>query len=73
MMAPQLKEAAEEWGDSVRVGKIDSDKYQEWAGRLRVEGLPTVILFDGGTGKEIARAEGALMKGALLDLVKDHL
>lgn len=42
MMAPQLDEAAAELGDKVRVAKIDSDEYPEWAGRLQVKGLPTV-------------------------------
>lgn len=72
MMAPQLKEAAAELGETVRVAKIDSDKYQAWASKLQVGGLPTVIVFD-GEGKEVQRVEGALMKQGLLDLAKSHV
>mmetsp|Transcript_5408 Transcript_5408/g.11783 ORF Transcript_5408/g.11783 Transcript_5408/m.11783 type:complete len:313 (+) Transcript_5408:69-1007(+) len=68
MMAPQLSAAAAELGEKVRVAKIDSDKYPEWASRLRVGGLPTVLVFD-AEGKEVNRVEGALMKDGLLDLV----
>lgn len=72
MMAPQLKAAAEELGADVRVAKIDSDKYTAWASRLRVEGLPTLIVFD-GNGKELERVEGAMMKEGLVQIVKNHL
>ena len=72
LMAPQLAAAASELGDSVRVAKIDSDKYQNWAAALRVGGLPTVLVFD-SEGKEVNRVEGALMKDGLLDLVRPHM
>lgn len=68
MMAPFLDEAASELGDKVRVAKIDSDQYPEWAGKLQVKGLPTVVVFDGKTGKELERVEGALMKEQLVQL-----
>mmetsp|Transcript_5910 Transcript_5910/g.8357 ORF Transcript_5910/g.8357 Transcript_5910/m.8357 type:complete len:337 (-) Transcript_5910:56-1066(-) len=73
MMSPQLVAAATELGDTVRVAKIDSDKYPEWASKLSVGGLPTVIVFDGTTGKELQRVEGALMKDGLIDLAKSHV
>jgi len=71
MMVPQLDEAAAELGDKVRVAKIDSDEYPEWAGRLQVKGLPTLIVFD-GNGKEVERVEGALMKDQLVQLAQKH-
>merc|ERR1719491_654244 len=40
MMAPQLEMAAMELGGDARVVKMDSDKYPELSGRLRVQGLP---------------------------------
>lgn len=72
MMAPQLSAAAAELGEKVRVAKIDSDKYPEWASRLRAGGLPTVLVFN-AEGKEVNRVEGALMKDGLLDLVRQHI
>ena len=72
MMAPQLEAAAKELGASVRVAKIDSDKYSQWSSRLKVGGLPTLIVFS-KQGKEIKRQEGALMKNMIVDLVRPYI
>ena len=71
MMAPQLQEAAVDWGTNIRVAKMDSDKHPEMASQLRVQGLPTIVLFQ--HGKEVARMEGALMKDQLLQWVESKL
>ena len=68
MMGPFLEEAATELKDKVRVAKMDSDQNPEWSGKLKVNGLPTIIVFDGKTGKELERVEGALMKDQLVQL-----
>ena len=74
LMSPQLDEAAKELGDSIRIAKIDSDKFPEWSNRLNVKGLPTLIVFDGkNPGKELQRVEGALMKDDLIRLVRTHI
>ena len=57
----------------MRVAKIDSDKYPEWASSLRVQGLPSLIVFDGSTGKEVHRIEGAMMKDALLQVLQKYI
>ena len=73
MMAPQLDDAAKELGDTVRVAKIDSDQHPEWSSKLNVRGLPSIIVFDGKTGKELQRVEGALMKDDLVKLARSHI
>lgn len=73
LMAPQLDEAASELGDTVRVAKIDSDQFPEWSSKLDVSGLPTIIVFDGNSGKELQRVEGALMKDDLVKLARSHI
>lgn len=85
LVSKQLQAAAAIWGRTVRVVKIDSDKYPEMASRLRVQGLPTLILFnspanpsdapatrDSGTAafQEIDRMEGALSKDQLIQWVQ---
>lgn len=72
LMAPQLDEAAKELGLEVRVAKIDSDKFPQWSSKLKVGAFPTVIVFD-GTGKELQRVEGALMRDQIVKLVKSHM
>jgi len=72
MMAPHLEAAARSLGNRVRVAKIDSDEEGAWATKLRVGGLPTLILFD-KQGKEVARQEGALMEQQLISMVSAHI
>jgi thioredoxin len=70
MMSPILVQASHDLTD-VRFAKVDSDRYPELAGAMRVQGLPTLILFDNGA--EVARLEGALMKDQLVAWVRDKL
>lgn len=46
--APQLARFKQEMGDKVRVVKIDVDKNQEIAGQLKVQSIPTVMIFQNG-------------------------
>lgn len=70
-MAKQLQEAAQEWGDRMRVAKMDSDQHPQYASQLKVQGLPTLILFHHGA--EVARMEGALTKDQLVEWVERQL
>jgi thioredoxin len=71
MMAPQLAQAAEVFGDRVRVAKMDTDQHPQQASQWRVQGLPTLILFR--NGQEVDRIEGALMKHQLVEWVESKL
>ena len=46
--APQLQRFKTEMGDRVRVVKIDVDKNPEIAGHLKVQSIPTVMIFQRG-------------------------
>ncbi|KAG7365235.1 thioredoxin [Nitzschia inconspicua] len=71
MMAPQLKEAAAQLVNRVRVGKIDSDKYPTMARKLKANGLPTVLVLNGS--EELDRIEGAMMKDQILKFVEPYI
>ncbi|KAL7566943.1 hypothetical protein ACA910_008663 [Epithemia clementina (nom. ined.)] len=71
MMAPQLVEVAKALGDRVRVAKMDTDKHPEQASKLKVQGLPTLILYVNGNERD--RIEGALMKDQLLGWINSKL
>jgi thioredoxin-like negative regulator of GroEL len=65
---------AEELGPAVRILKLDSDKYPRLASLLKVQGLPTLVYFDGGNNlggvsSEVQRVEGALTKGQLVEFL----
>lgn len=69
IMATQLEMAAQTWGDSLRVAKLDSDRYPQLSSELKVQGLPTLLLFR--HGKQVKRMEGAMMRDQLVQWVKD--
>ena len=51
MMAPILKEVKDAFGDAVKVIKIDVDKNPQAASAFRVQGVPTLIIFQKGEVK----------------------
>lgn len=70
-LAPILKDAKEELGDSVKIVKIDVDKNEELAGKYQVRGVPTLILFKDGA--QIWRQSGVVPKAELVKLIQAHL
>ena len=48
MLAPTIEQLADEYGDKVKVAKVDIDAYPELGSAYQVNSIPTVILFDGG-------------------------
>lgn len=58
MVAPILEQVAAQRAGSLRVVKVDVDAEPMVSQRLRVRGIPTMVLYDGG--QEVARQVGAL-------------
>ena len=48
MIGPIIEELAGEFGDKVKIGKVNVDNDQELAGKFGIRGIPTVMLFKGG-------------------------
>ena len=48
MLAPVVKEIAEEYKGRVKVAKINTDENQEAASALQIAAIPTVLFFKGG-------------------------
>lgn len=71
MMAPAYEAAAQELEPHVRLIKLNSDTEQAVSGRLGIRGIPTMILFHGGS--EIARTSGAMAAGQIVKWVRDRL
>jgi len=68
---PIVDELAEEWQDSVKVGKVDIDANVNTAMKYGVMGVPTLILFKEGIPVE--RLTGFLPKKRILDKFSAHL
>lgn len=63
MVAPVLEEIGKERRGELMILKLNSDENQEMSGRLKVSGIPTMIVFK--SGKESARQAGAMNKSGL--------
>ncbi len=48
MIAPVLDELATEYGDKVKIGKVNIDDHPSLAGEYGVRAIPTLLLFKGG-------------------------
>lgn len=68
MMAPVLKEVAQELGDQISIIKIDVDKNQPIAQRFGVRSIPNLILFKNGEIKE--NRAGVLTKRELKQMLE---
>lgn len=70
-MAPQLLVATRRLEPRVRVAKLDIDSHQSIAAALRIQSIPTLVLFHGG--REIARTQGALGANDIVRFVAEAL
>jgi thioredoxin 1 len=70
-VAPILEELADELSGRLTVAKVNTDLEPEWAGRLGVRGIPTLVLI--GNGGEIDRVVGVQPKWALRSWLEAHL
>jgi thioredoxin 2 len=57
VMAPELAKLATSHAGRLLVGKVDTERYPELAGRYAIEALPTLIVF--GQGQARQRLAGA--------------
>lgn len=71
MIAPILDEIAGEYGDRVKVCKVNVDENQETATRFGIRGIPTLMLFKNGDVE--ATKVGALSKSQLAAFLDSHI
>ena len=70
LMAPQLEQVAQKYGDKMRFLKVDSDEEPEVSSVLKINGLPTILFISDMS--VVARAEGMLMAKELEELCEHH-
>lgn len=68
MMSPILQEVKSALGDSVSIVKIDVDKNPQVAQQWQIQGVPTLMLFQGGTMKW--RRSGMMPKHELIRMIQ---
>lgn len=71
LIAPSIKEIAEEYGDVLKVGKVDVDSQPMTGGRYAVMSIPTLMVFK--DGQVVDRIVGAMPKDAIVARVLPHV
>ena len=71
MIAPIVEQLAQEWDGKVKVVKLDADQNPNVMMQYGVMGIPTLMLFKGGTIKE--RVTGFMPKEKLAAKVTPHV
>jgi thioredoxin 1 len=67
MQTPILKELVAEFGDKIKVIKIDVDQNNEIAGQYNIQSVPTLIVFK--NGKQVWRQSGVVSKKQLYNVL----
>ncbi len=70
MMAPILKEVANNVNGAAKIIKVDVDKNQQAAQVYGVKGVPTLILFK--NGQQLWRQSGVVQKDQLVQLINQY-
>jgi thioredoxin 1 len=70
-LAPTIQALANEYGDRVKIGKLNIDANSEVSGRYRIRGVPTILLIKGGEVKE--QVVGVTSKDNLIQMIERHL
>ena len=68
MMSPLIDEIAEELGDSVKEGKVDSDENPEIADKYEIKSIPTIMVIK--NGQVVKTFIGVTAKSEILDALK---
>lgn len=71
MIAPILDEIASEYGDKLKVVKLNIDENPVTPPKYGVRGIPTLMLFR--NGEVVATQVGALSKSQLSDFLRSEL
>ena len=71
MIAPILEEVASEYGEKIKICKMNIDENQETPPRYGIRGIPTLILFKNGEVE--ATKVGALSKTQLQSFLDDNI
>lgn len=70
MVGPVLEEIAEENQD-VKIVKVNVDENQQYAGKLGVFNIPTMIMYK--NGEPVDKLVGAMPKQQILDRINPHV
>ncbi|MCS6875631.1 MAG: thioredoxin [Aquificaceae bacterium] len=71
IIAPIIEELAEEMGDKVKFGKLNTDENPNIAMRYGIRAIPTIMLFK--NGEAVDTRIGVQPKEALRQMINTHI
>jgi len=71
MIAPILDELAEEYGEKIKIAKLNIDDNPETPPKYGIRGIPTLMLFKDGSVE--ATKVGAVSKSQLADFIESNV
>ena len=71
VLAPTIESLAKDYGDRVKIGKLNVDENGMVAERYHIRGVPTVLIIKNGEVKE--QVVGLTSKTNLSNLIDKHL
>tara|TARA_B100000809_G_C15009086_1_gene484276 strand:- start:552 stop:872 length:321 start_codon:yes stop_codon:yes gene_type:complete len=71
MVGPIVEELADEFSETVKVGKLDIDANQTSAAAQNVMSIPTLLIFK--DGEVVAQQVGALSKTQLTEFIETNI
>ena len=71
MIAPLLDELAGEYGDKIKICKVDVDANKETPAKFNIRGIPTLMVFKDGNAE--GTKVGALSKPQLKEFIDSAL
>ncbi|MDZ7789640.1 MAG: thioredoxin TrxA [Xanthomonadales bacterium] len=71
MIEPILYELADEYGDRLKIAKLNIDENQQVTSRYKIRGIPTLMIFE--NGEHQGTKVGALTKSALKSFVDETI
>lgn len=70
-IGPALEELSAEYGDKVKIAKVNVDENQSMAAQLGVRGIPALFLFK--NGQVVSNKTGAAPKAALKGWIDESI
>ncbi len=71
MIEPVLHELADEYGDKLRIAKVNIDENQQVTNRFKIRGIPTLMIFE--NGEHQGTKVGAMTKSGLKAFVDETI
>ena len=71
MIAPVIDELAQEYGEKIKIAKLNIDENPETPPKYGIRGIPTLMLFKNGNVE--ATKVGAVSKSQLADFIESNV